>query len=83
MAVLLRQPDDWARQSVLLEPDSCRGQSGQLLVELSHDRPLRAETATLLDGFRGWVLRAAPGYVKLCQMFDQTTHGLQVSGHTP
>lgn len=73
--ILLTRLETWARESVLVEPEGCRGTSNLLLVELSRDRPLRCEPATLIDGFRGWVLRPAEGFSAFCQPFaDAARH---------
>jgi hypothetical protein len=55
---------EWARRSKLMDPDGHRGGIGLMLVEVSHDRPMRRDDATLNQGFRGWVMLPPDGYTR-------------------
>jgi hypothetical protein len=67
---LLPRLHDWARKSRLTDPSAHQGRLGLLLVEVSRDRPLRVNDASLRDGFRGWVLLPAAEFM---QFVDRAT----------
>jgi hypothetical protein len=53
----------WAQRSRLTDPGGHLGEFNLLQVEVSKDRPLRVNTSTLDEGFRGWVLLPDKGYL--------------------
>jgi hypothetical protein len=61
---LLPRLREWARRSRLSDPGGHLGHLRLMLVEVSQDRPLRVNDATLRDGFRGWVLMPAAEYMQ-------------------
>ncbi|MCG6942232.1 MAG: hypothetical protein LJE69_13390 [Thiohalocapsa sp.] len=68
--LLLRLPD-WARNTHLSDPGAHLGVLDLMLVEVSYDRPMRVNDASLREGFRGWVLLPAREFT---QFVDHATH---------
>jgi hypothetical protein len=60
---MLPRLTDWSRNSRLSDPGAHLGLFRLLMVEVSHDRPVRMNDGSLRDGFRGWVLLPADAFM--------------------
>lgn len=67
LLTMIPQLTDWARASRLADPGGQLGIFDLLLVEVSHDRPLRLNDSSLDTSFRGWVLQPDPRFKDFCR----------------
>ena len=64
---LLHKLPEWARRSRLSDPGAHLGLLELMLVEVSHDRPMRINDGSLREGFRGWVMVPAEEFIQFIQ----------------